>query len=80
MPLRRDAVLAAAARLKREALPDPEFFSEEAAAAFLSLSPRTLEKYRRAGVGPPAIRIGKHVRYSRRAIESWAEKLAGGRS
>ena len=42
------------------------------AAAFLRLSPRTLEKKRITGDGPRFYKFGPRVRYSIRDLESWA--------
>lgn len=43
------------------------------AAAFLNVSPRTLERYDAAGAGPGFLRIGPRlVRYSRAACQAWA--------
>ncbi|MEI7605930.1 MAG: helix-turn-helix domain-containing protein [Rhodospirillaceae bacterium] len=42
-----------------------------AAAAFLSLSPKTLEVYRCRGGGPPFARLGRRVVYRERDLELW---------
>ena len=42
------------------------------AAAWLGLSPRTLERYRSAGGGPAFHRFGGCVRYRREDLEAWA--------
>ena len=46
------------------------------AAAFLKLSISWLAKTRRNGGGPPFIKLGKSVRYSRAALLEWLKKLA----
>ena len=52
----------------------------EQAAKFLQLSPRTLEKWRSEGVGPPVVRMGRRVVYARRDVVRWlAEQEAKGR-
>lgn len=43
------------------------------AASFLGLSPRTLEKYRVIGGGPPYRKLGKRVVYALGELERWAE-------
>ena len=50
------------------------------AAKFLKLSPRTLEKWRSEGLGPPVLRMGRRVAYARRDLVRWlAEQEARGR-
>jgi integrase len=50
------------------------------AARLLKLSPRTLEKWRSEGVGPPVVRMGRRVAYARRDLIRWlAEQEARGR-
>ena len=48
------------------------FYSTVAAAERLSLSPRTLELYRRTGEGPAFYRFGCLVRYLDDDLERWA--------
>nr|WP_245649157.1 helix-turn-helix domain-containing protein [Sphingomonas mali] len=48
------------------------FFSNDEAASFLRLSPRTLEKYRVIGGGPPFYKLGRRVFYKRVDLEDWA--------
>lgn len=42
-----------------------------AAAAYLGISPRTLETIDRAGRGPARIRLGRAVGYLRRDLDAW---------
>ncbi|MBZ5709272.1 tyrosine-type recombinase/integrase [Nannocystis pusilla] len=52
----------------------------EDAANFLKLSPRTLEKWRSEGAGPPVLRMGRRIAYARRDLVRWlAEQEARGR-
>jgi excisionase family DNA binding protein len=37
----------------------------------LSIPVATLYKWRQQGVGPPAVRLGKHIRYRPEAVEQW---------
>lgn len=52
--------------------------SASEAAALLGLSLKTLEKWRSEGKGPPVIRLGRRVAYSRRAIVQWLESQERG--
>jgi excisionase family DNA binding protein len=40
-------------------------------AAFLRVPPRTLYRWRYVGVGPPAFRVGKHLRFRWGDVETW---------
>ncbi len=48
------------------------FFDTRRAAAYLGLSPRTLEGYRVSGAGPAFHRFGNRVRYLRSDLDVWA--------
>jgi hypothetical protein len=52
--------------------PDQEFMKEEAAAALLNLSIRTLQGYRHKGGGPRYHKFGRSVRYARADLLAWA--------
>ena len=43
------------------------------AAAYLRLSPRTLERYRVTGEGPDYMKLGRRVFYEKRALDDWLE-------
>ena len=48
--------------------------SQKQAAELLGLSVRTLERYRRAGIGPTFCRIGSRmVRYREQDLQAWTE-------
>ncbi len=51
----------------------PQYMSTREAAAFLGLSPRTLDRYRVSGEGPVFHKFGSSVRYARSDLQSWAE-------
>ena len=51
----------------------PHYMSTREAAAFLGLSPRTLDRYRVSGEGPVFHKFGSSVRYGRTDLESWAQ-------
>lgn len=42
-------------------------------AEILAVPRRTLDAWRSAHVGPPGIKVGKHVRYRREAVEAWLD-------
>ena len=48
------------------------FFTTSEAAALLTLSPRTLDRYRETGKGPPYFRMGAAIRYARSDLMEWA--------
>ena len=50
------------------------FMNTGAAAAYLGLSPRTLEGYRVNGAGPAFHRFGNRARYLRSDLDAWAAK------
>ena len=51
-----------------------KYMSTREVAAFLGLSPRTLDRYRVSGDGPDFHKFGNRVRYLRVNVESWAEE------
>lgn len=57
----------------RELEPVDQMLTTEEVAAWLGVKPNTLEKARSTRIGdwPPVTRIGRCVRYSRRAVEAW---------
>lgn len=50
------------------------FFDTKRAAAYLGLSPRTLDGYRVSGDGPAFHRFGNRVRYRGLDLNAWAAK------
>ena len=50
----------------------PTFLSTRKAAALLTLSPRTLDRFRETGTGPPYFRLGQRIVYSREDLLDWA--------
>ena len=54
------------------AVTDTLYMSGREAAAFLGLSPRTLDRYRVNGEGPAFHKFGSRVRYARADLEAWA--------
>lgn len=49
------------------------YLSTREAAAFLGLSPRTLDRYRVTGEGPMFFKFGSRVRYLKADLEAWAQ-------
>lgn len=52
------------------------YLTNEEAAAFLRLSPRTLEKHRVLGGGPRFRKFGRRVLYAIEDLERWANARA----
>ncbi|QTS89077.1 helix-turn-helix domain-containing protein [Ectopseudomonas khazarica] len=52
--------------------PPPRYLTNSEAAAFLRLSPRTLEKQRVIGGGPRFHKFGRRVMYAVTDLEAWA--------
>lgn len=57
---------------------NPEFLTNDEAAAFLRLSPRTLEKQRVLGGGPRYRKFGARVLYAAEDLRAWADSRAYG--
>ncbi len=51
----------------------PRYLTNDEAAAFLRLSPRTLEKQRVIGGGPRFRKFGRRVMYAVTDLEAWAD-------
>lgn len=43
-------------------------------ASFLRVPPKTLYQWRYAGLGPPAYRVGRHLRFRWEDVEDWLEE------
>ena len=52
----------------------PRYLRTKEAAAFLSLSARTLEKHRTYGTGPAFRKLGGRVVYSIDDLQAWTER------
>ncbi|CAE6934601.1 DNA-binding protein [Pseudomonas indoloxydans] len=57
-----------------QASPAPRYLTNNEAAAFLRLSPRTLEKQRVIGGGPRFHKFGRRVMYALTDLEAWASE------
>jgi hypothetical protein len=54
-----------------------EILTETAAAAFLTVSPRTLQRWRAVGFGPPFLRYSaRAIRYRLVDLRAWQEATA----
>jgi DNA-binding transcriptional MerR regulator len=50
---------------------DRKLLLTEKVAQHLDLSPRTLERWRHRGIGPPWLEVGGRVRYDPDDVEEW---------
>lgn len=50
------------------------FLTVEEVADLLRVPLATVRFWRAQGTGPPATRCGRHLRYSRRALDKWLEQ------
>ena len=54
--------------------PERDLLTESEAAEFLTVVPRTLEKWRRHNCYRlPFVRVGRSIRYRRSALEAWLQ-------
>lgn len=51
----------------------PSILCERDAAAYLQISPRTLQSWRVSGKGPAYLKLGSSVRYNREALTRWLD-------
>jgi hypothetical protein len=52
---------------------DSQLLTQEEAAAFLRVNPRSLERWRAIGDGPTFVKLGRKVLYRLRDLETWIE-------
>lgn len=50
-----------------------DLLTTQQAAHHIALSPRTLERYRVTGEGPPFLKVGRLVRYRIRDLDVWLD-------
>lgn len=55
------------------AVPPPRYLTNDEAATYLRLSPRTLEKQRVLGGGPRFRKFGRRVMYAVADLDTWAD-------
>jgi predicted site-specific integrase-resolvase len=53
---------------------DRLFLTTAEAANRLGLAPKTLERWRWSGFGPPFVKLGRAARYDVRVLDDWAAK------
>ena len=53
---------------------DDVLLTEAEVAEMLRVSQRTVRRWRNEGTGPPALRIGRRIRYRRSAVETWLDR------
>lgn len=51
----------------------PDLIRDHEASRMLDMSTKTLANQRSRGEGPPFVRLGRTIRYSRKALEAWIE-------
>lgn len=54
--------------------PLPRYFGPEQAAAYLGLSPKTMQRMRVTGEGPRYVKVRRRVIYDRLDLDDWAAK------
>lgn len=53
-----------------------DLLTPEEVSNYLGISVGTLYQWRHRKVGPPSIKVGKHLRYRRLAIDAWLDQQA----
>lgn len=56
---------------------DQRLLSPQELASYLGVPVRTLYQWRYKGLGPPGLRIGRHVRYRPEDVEAWLDRVGG---
>lgn len=69
-------VLLASSLLTKASTSAEALWSPQELAAFLGLPLSTIRDWRRRGVGPPATRLYRHVRYQPADVAGWLEEMA----
>jgi predicted DNA-binding transcriptional regulator AlpA len=60
----------------RSASPSKELWTAEQVARFLGVPVSTLYRWRCFGEGPPAYRVGRHLRYDPVKLQLWLDEKA----
>jgi excisionase family DNA binding protein len=55
---------------------DDEFLTTEELADLLRIPAATIYQWRLRGQGPPALKIGRHLRWRRTAVDEWLDSIA----
>lgn len=61
----------AAALVKRPVVPEDGLWGIEKLAEYLGVPKFTIYGWRKTGYGPPAIKVGKHLRWRAQAVHAW---------
>jgi excisionase family DNA binding protein len=59
---------------------DERLLSVAEVASYLGVPVKTLYQWRHKGVGPRAMRVGRHLRYRRSEVDRWLDGLDGDRA
>ena len=57
--------------MTNEAKPEPQLMTIDQLSDFTQIPKQTLYRWRSEGVGPPGLRLGRHVRYRRSDVDAW---------
>jgi excisionase family DNA binding protein len=53
---------------------EERLWTEQETAAYLNVAVGTLRRWRAEGTGPPALRVGRTIRYRRLDVDRWLER------
>jgi excisionase family DNA binding protein len=53
---------------------EERLWTEQETAAYLNVAVGTLRRWRAEGSGPPALRVGRTIRYRRSDVDRWLER------
>jgi predicted DNA-binding transcriptional regulator AlpA len=56
-------------------LPSDRLWSVDDVSAFLGVPPQTLYQWRKRHYGPPAGRVGRHLRYEPAEVRAWFKSM-----
>lgn len=56
---------------------DGPLWTPETLSRYLGIPVATLYQWRQRDLGPPAVRLGKHLRYRPEAVRDWLKDLEG---
>jgi len=57
-------------------MPSDTLLSTSQLAAYLQVPEKTVANWRYRGGGPPAVKVGRHIRYRSVDVDGWLETLA----
>jgi excisionase family DNA binding protein len=53
---------------------EERLWTEQETAAYLNVAVGTLRRWQADGTGPPALRVGRTIRYRRSDVDRWLER------